>query len=1169
MGSSDFIHLHSHTMYSLLDGACRIRDIASLAQEYETEAVAMTDHGNLFGAVEFYKEMKKANLKPIIGCEVYVAIEDRFSRKAARGVPSGSNHLVLLSKNQTGYRNLVKLVSKGYLEGFYHNPRIDKGLLREHADGLICLSGCLSGEVAHLISEEGYPAARKAVLEYREIFGDDYFLEIQRHGIPREDKVNKGLLKLHKDLGIPLVATNDSHFLRRDDHTAHDVLICVQTGKTLSDANRLRYSQEVYFKSPGEMKELFKDLPQAIENTIRIAEECNFDMIFGESVLPEFPLPDAYDRPEAYLSDLVQEGLRSRCGSITPQMAERIDYELKVIAKTGYAGYFLIVSDFVRYARENRILVGARGSAVASLVAYALGITSVNPLTYGLFFERFLNLERVSMPDFDIDIADRDRGKIINYVKKKYGAQNVCQIITFGTLGAKAAVRDVGRVLGLSFGECDTIAKLIPTDLKITLDRAIDQVPELKAMTESEGMKKDLLDHARKLEGISRHASVHAAGVIITPKPLLEYIPLYKSAKDGEVTTQFTFTQVDELGLLKMDFLGLRNLTVLDDTVQMLAEDGTHLDLDRLPFDDPATYGLFGRGDTTGVFQFESEGMREYLRKLKPDRIQDLIAMNALYRPGPMQYIDQYIARKHGKEPVTYAYPDLEPVLEETYGVITYQEQVMHVARDLAGFSMGQADILRKAMGKKIPSLLAEQKALFLHGTREREIPEKIALKIFEDMAVFAGYGFNKAHSTGYAVIAYQCAYLKANFPTFFMAANLNSEIGDIDRLVILVDACRRMGIEILPPDVNQSGVGFTPVDRKIRFGLAAIKNVGPVAMKSIVTARKEKGRFKTIFDLCESVDLKALNKRGLESLICAGGMDSLEGHRAQLVAGLDQAVEMAQSAQSDRLKGQISLFEAAMSTPAARSFSNRSLPITDEWTEPQKLAKEKEVLGLYLSGHPLSRHADELRALGVMSVKDARDVANGREVKVGGLLSEVKNHIAKNRKPMAFASLEDESGAIDLVVFPDTFEKNRDLIVPEALVLVLGKAGTNGRTSVIVDQIIPLEGARERLASAVNVHLSTGALSTKTLNEIKSLCEQYSGSCSLLLHVEPQPDRRYVIKSRTLNVAPATDLILGLGRIIGTDTAAWISSGKRRAETPMQVGGPRSRAQIRPEAHA
>ncbi|MSS73427.1 MAG: DNA polymerase III subunit alpha [Candidatus Latescibacteria bacterium] len=1144
MESSDFVHLHSHTMYSLLDGACKIGGIAAIAQEYRMPAVAMTDHGNLFGAVEFYKTIKGSGVKPIIGCEVYVAVESRFNRKSAPGGnPSGSHHLVLLVKNETGYRNLMKLVSKGYLEGFFYNPRIDKELLRQHAEGLICLSACMSGEIARLVVREGYAAAHKAALEYREIFGDDYFLEIQRHGIEGEEKINEGVLKLHKELGIPLVATNDSHFLRRDDHASHDVLICVQTGKMVADTKRLCYSQEVHFKSPDEMKELFKDLPQAIENTLRIAEQCNFDMKFGETVLPEFPLPSGYETSEDYLTALAREGLERRCGKITPELEQRLDYELDVIMKTGYAGYFLIVGDFVRHARESGILAGARGSAVASLVAYALGITSVNPLTYGLFFERFLNPERIEMPDIDIDIADRDRGKIIDYVVGKYGAKNVCQIITFGTLGAKAAVRDVGRVLGMSFGDCDAISKLIPNDLKMTLDKAIDQVPELKAMTESGGLQGQLLTHARKLEGMARHASVHAAGVVITPRPLIEYLPLYKSPKENAVITQFTYDEVMELGLLKMDFLGLRNLAVLDDTARMLAEHEVHIDLEHLPLDDKATYDLFSKGDTTGVFQFESGGMREYLQKLQPDRLEDLIAMNALYRPGPMQYIEQYIARKHGKEPVTYDHPLLESILKETYGVITYQEQVMRVARDLAGFTMGQADILRKAMGKKIASLLAEQETLFLKGAKERQISNDVARKIFQDMAVFAGYGFNKAHSTGYAFVAYQCAYLKANYPAYFMAANLNSEIGDIERLAVLIDECRRMGVEALPPDVNESGVLFKPTKGKIRFGLSAIKNVGAGAMQSIVAAREEKGRFKTIFDLCESVDLKALNKRALESLICAGGMDALEGHRAQLVAALDHAVDTAQAAQTDRIRGQISLFETAHSAPVAQAFSNHVLPRTPEWTDREKLAKEKEVLGLYLSGHPLARHAEELRALGVISVEKIKDVRDGAEVKVGGLLSEVKPHTAKNGKPMAFATLEDESGTVDLVVFPDTFEKTRDLIKPDTVLLIRGKAKINGRVSVLAEQILPLEIAREKLASAVNVHLSAQSLSPQTLNEIKSLCQQHAGACSLLFHVGSLSEQRFVIRSRTLTVAPAEELLSGLGRILGSDRAAWVSA--------------------------
>ena len=764
---AEFVHLHSHSMYSLLDGACKIDKLATRAAEWGMPAAAITDHGNLFGAVDFYRAMKEVDVKPIIGCEVYCAIGSRFEKKPARGVPSGSNHLVLLAKNTRGYYNLVKLVSAGYMEGFYYHPRIDKELLREHSEGLVCLSGCLSGEVPHLIEREGVPAAMSAVEEFLDIFGEDYYLEIQRHGIDREPRINDGLIRLHREMGVPLVATNDSHFLGADDHEAHAVLVALQTGKTLNDPGRMCYPTDVYFKSADEMHTLFSDMPHAVERTLEIAEKSNIELVFGNYLAPEFPLPAEFESADEYLKHLAREGLERRFDPITQNLRNRLEFELDLIVRMGFAGYFLIVWDYVNYAKEHGISVGpGRGSCAGSLAAYSLRITDLDPMKYNLLFERFLNPERVSLPDIDIDFSDKKRDQVIKYVTEKYGENNVCQIITFGTMKAKAVIRDVGRVHDMSFGEVDRIAKLVPNDLKMTLDKAIKQVPELQQMADGGGPEAHLIRHARALEGLARHASVHAAAVIIAPDDLTNFVPLYKAPKDGKVTTQFDGPTCQDIGLLKMDFLGLKELSLADETVDLIRKNEPAFDLTKIPEDDIKTLDLFGRGDTVGVFQFESPGMREYLVQLKPDCIEDIIAMNALYRPGPMQHIPNFVARKHGQEEVVYDHPKLEPILKDTYGIMVYQEQVMQGVQVLAGFTLGQADILRDAMGKKKPEEMARQKDAFIGGCETHGVDPKLAQKIFANIEVFAGYAFPKAHAAAYAIVAYRNGYPQSKLPS-------------------------------------------------------------------------------------------------------------------------------------------------------------------------------------------------------------------------------------------------------------------------------------------------------------------------------------------------------------------------------------------------------------------
>jgi DNA polymerase-3 subunit alpha len=1165
MSSSNFVHLHSHTEYSLLDGASKIGSIANAAAEWQMPAVAMTDHGNLFGAIDFYRAMKDVDVKPILGCEVYCAIESRFSKKPARGVQSGSNHLVLLAQNEVGYKNLVKLVSAGYLEGFYYAPRIDKTILRKYGEGLICLSACVSGEIPHLIEREGIPAAVKAVEEYQDIFGDNFYLEIQRHGIDKELKINDGLLKLHKEMGVPLVATNDSHFLRPDDHEAHAALVAIQTGKTLDDPNRMCYPTGVYFKSADEMYELFHDLPNACERTLEIAEKCDFEMSFDESHAPDFPLPEGFDDPLTFLEHRARIGLEGRIGKIKPEYEERLKFELNVIQQTGYPGYFLILDDLVTFCKAEGIRAGGRGSAVSSLVGWALGITTVDPIEYGLVFERFLNPERISPPDIDYDIADKDRERVIEYVVEKYGRDNVCQIVTFGTMGAKAVIRDVGRVMNLPFGDVDKIAKLIPAELKMTIDKAIDQCPELKTMSEDGQTGEKLLKIARQLEGMARHCSIHAAAVVIAPKLLTELMPLYKAPKGGEVMTMYNWHHVEDLGFLKMDFLGLRNLSVIDDAVQMLKENrDLDLEIDNLPLDDADTYALFGNGDTTGVFQFESAGMKGYLTQLNPDKIGDIIAMNALYRPGPMKYIPNYIDRKNGKEEVVFYDEKMKPALEETYGIITYQEQVQRLCRDLAGFTLGKADGIRKAMGKKLAEVMEQYKAEFMDGCAANDVPRSAGEKIWADIEVFSGYGFNKAHSSGYSMVAYQCAYLKAHYPSEFMAANLNSEIGDIERLTVLIDECRKMDIEVRGPDVNHSGVRFRAIpdlegDTKgsVSMGMTAVRNVGQGAVEGIVAAREGGEAFDSLFDLCERVDLRAVNRRALEALINAGAMDELDGNRAQLMAVLDRAMEMAQNAQQDKIKGQFSLFGGEGMEDQAAIVSNTDLPELEPWIEKELLAREKEVLGFYMSGHPLDKYREDLANIGIRASSDLEGLPDGAEIQLGGMINEVKLHTDRNGRQMAFGSIEDMNGSVELVVFPDAFERVKDKLEVDALVMLHGRlSDRNSRISVQVEQLMELDEARVEMADAVNVLLAGTNLMEDKLTSLKDIAGRHLGGCSLFIHVQIDDGNRAVIRARDLKVSPTEEFLTEINDMTGART--WISSDRAKHRAPALPLDPR-----------
>ncbi|UCE05647.1 MAG: DNA polymerase III subunit alpha, partial [bacterium] len=1002
-----------------------------------------TDHGNMFGAIEFYTKAQNTGIKPIIGAEVYIAPKSRFDKTSSKGGSDASFHLILLAKNYEGYKNLMKLVSVGYLEGFYYKPRIDKEILRDYSSGLIALSACLKGEVPQMIVRNNHQAAEKSALEFKEIFKDDYYFEIHRLNIPEEEIAIKGMIELSKKVGIPIVATNDTHYLNREHAFAHEILLCLQTGKTLEEQDRMRFNtEEVYFKSPEEMKKLFKDFPEAIQNTLEVADKCHLELNLNSIHLPHYQVPESHNQLslDEYLRYLGEEGLKERYKEVTTELQARLDHELDIIKTMGYAGYFLIVKDFIDYARRKNIPVGpGRGSAAGSLVSYALRITNIDPIKYDLLFERFLNPERVSMPDIDIDFCYERREEIIKYVKKKYGEKNVTQIITFGTMAARGVIRDVGRVLKMSLAEVDKIAKMIPATIGMTLDKALEMVAELREIADRDDIHRKLIENSRILEGLARHASTHAAGVVITPSELTKYTPLFKSSQ-GDVTTQYDMKILEMIGVLKMDFLGLRTLTVIDDTLKLLQKRGITLDLDDILLDDADTYKIFCNGETIGIFQFESSGMRECLRRLKPQRLGDLIAMNALYRPGPMDMIDDFIKRKHGETKIEYLHPRLEPILKETYGVMVYQEQVMRVASELAGFSLGAADLLRRAMGKKKHELMKEQREIFVQGAAKKGIEERTANEIFDLMAKFAGYGFNKSHAAGYSLVAYQTAYLKAHYPAEFMAANMTSEINDTSRIVILIEECKRMGFNVLPPDVNESSYEFTVVGKDIRFSLGAIKNVGKNAILSILEAREKHGRFKTIFDLVQHVDSRLVNKKVMESLIQAGALDSLDGHRAQLMESIDLATTYNQRVLVHRANGQTSIFD--MADEEVR-VDQPALPTVKSGSQGEQLAREKEMLGFYFSGHPLAKYQLELKMFSRNTLDQIHSIPDKTAIKVGVIITGLKKHFDRKNRPMAFVNIEDLTGTAEMIVFADAFEKYNHILRDDSMMLVVGKVSS------------------------------------------------------------------------------------------------------------------------------
>ena len=1121
MWHSKFVNLHVHTEFSLLDGACRIKDLVTKAKKYKMPALAITDHGVMYGVIQFYKEAMKQGIKPIIGCEMYVAPGTRFDRTSKR--KETPYHLILLVKNNEGYQNLIKLVTLSYLEGFYYKPRIDKEILRKYSQGLIASSACLKGEIPQNILQNNFKKAKETALEYLEIFGEgNFYLELQKNKIPEQEIVNEKLITLSKELSIPLVATNDIHYVNKEDARAHEILLCIQTATNLSDEKRLKFStDEFYFNSPEEMEEKFKNIPEAIENTIKIAEKCNLEINFRQAHLPDFKVPPEHNI-SSYLREICFSGLKKRFSGITRELEERLNYELSVIKKMNFEPYFLIVWDFVTHAKRKGIMVGpGRGSAAGSLVAYCLNITNINPMTYGLLFERFLNPERISMPDFDIDFCYERRNEVIDYVTEKYGKDKVAQIITFGTMAARAAVRDVGRALGIPYARVDTIAKMIPWELNITIEKALKMEKRISEEMDNDEEIKDLIKNAISLEGLSRHASTHAAGIVLSEKPLTNYVPLQKTA-DGEICTQYAMAELEELGLLKMDFLGLRTLTVISNAIKIIKHTrGEEIDINNIPINDKAVYKMLSEGRTIGVFQLESEGMRDLEKKLKPENINDITALLALYRPGPLRsgMIEDFINRKRGEVSIKYPHPRLEPILKETYGVIVYQEQVMKVASELAGFSLGQADILRKAMGKKQKNVMEKQRELFIKGAQKNKIKKNIAAEVFDLIAYFAGYGFNKSHSVSYAYISYQTAYLKKNYPVEYMASLLTSIMGNSDKIPLYIRECQNMGIQILPPEINQSLVNFTVVgNESIRFGMAAVKNVGEKAIGSIIEERKKNNKYKSLFDFCQRVDLRVVNKRVIESLIRCGSFDSLGGKRSQLLAVLDEIIKRGQEYQKDKKNGQTSIFDLFEDTQKDKinHVHQYVLPDLKEFSENELLAMEKEMLGLYISQHPLKNHQKKIEDIISASSSEAINLPDGSLVILAGVINRVRKKSTKNGNLMAFISLEDLEGSIEAIIFPKVYEKNKEGIKKDELVVIEGSLDNDeGKVKLIATKLSLLKEYKKSKKNSIKYEKVKNGDEIKRLHieikyeknrsdillKLKDVFIKYPGRSKIMLH--------------------------------------------------------------------
>ncbi len=1166
MSHADFVHLHLHTEFSLLDGACRLDRLMDKAHELKFSAMAITDHGALYGAIDFYKIAREKGIKPIVGCEVYVAPGSRLEKKTGGANKDVYHHLGLLAKDETGYKNLIKLVTDAHLKGYYYKPRIDKETLAMYKDGLIAMSGCLASEIPDLIMKDQVDKARDTVDWFKQTLGaDNFYLELQNHGIPEQAKVNRHLIHWAKEFGLKLVATNDVHYVEKSHSHAHDCLVCIGTQDLLSNPKRMSagYPPEQFFlRSEEEMRARFAEVPEAVTNTVEVASKCNLELqVDGKNLhFPVFHPPEHFTR-EGYLRKLLAEGLHTRYGiharaegekfivekvddpKILPTfkdseeeavklILDRLELELKVIEKTGFLSYFLIVGDFVRHGRANGISCVARGSAAGSLVTYLLEIANVDPIRYGLLFERFLNPERVNPPDIDIDFADDRRADVIEYVREKYGRDAVAQIITFGTLGAKSVVRDVGRVMGLSYGEGDRLAKMIPTDLKMTLEKALKQSPELKTAYETEDVTRELIDTALILEDLTRNSSVHAAGVVIGDQPLVNLLPL-KEDEDGTLVTQYAMNPVGDLGLLKMDFLGLKTLTVIRNACEMAKRtQGVDINIDHLPLDDKKTYDLLNRAETLGVFQLESGGMRDLCRKFQISSIEHITALVALYRPGPMDLIPDFIKRRHGEVTIEYPHPLLEPIARETYGILIYQEQVMQATQILAGFTLGAADILRRAMGKKKVEEMQKQRDKFVKGCAEKnKIPKAKADQIFDLLEKFAGYGFNKSHAAAYAIVAYQTAYLKANYPVEFFCAMMTNDMADTEKLSKYIDEAREFGIEVLQPDVNESGLFFEPgastkADKKtIRFGMAAVKNVGEATVQSVLKERSENGKFKSLSDLCERVETRALNRRVLEALIKCGACDCFGQTRATMFAQIDRALARAAGIQSDKQKGQSSLFGTLEEKVQAKNGEEKSLP---EWPQHELLAYEKELLGFYVTGHPLTPFAPILKKYALSTTRQLEGLPNRSMTRIGGLIAAVQNGVSKKSgKPYSMVTLEDLEGTVQILCMNENYDKFRALLQVNKAVLVIGEVNTGDeRPKIFPQEMMALEDAPKKFTKQVHFRLQAAHLQPEQLESVRELTTAHPGKCPLFLcFMQPGGEVVFVETSDRFSVAPSLKL--------------------------------------------
>ena len=1182
-----FTHLHVHTEYSLLDGAARIGDLVARAKELGMTSLAITDHGVMFGVIDFYRECKKQGIRPVIGCEVYTAARTLFDKDAERDKRMG--HLVLLAKNNQGYKNLMKIVSEGYRHGFYYKPRIDKNVLRQYHEGLIALSACLAGEIPHRLLNGDYEGAKKEALEMLDIFGEgNFYLELQDQGLEEEARILPDMKRLHAETGIPFVATNDSHYVRQEDAVAQDILMCIQMGTTVDEENRMRFSNDqFYLKSEDEMRKIFASIPEACDNTEKIAQQCDVTFTFGELHLPDFQAPEGLTKPE-YLRKLCEKGLAERYpeaeGEDLADLQERLNYELSTIENMGYVEYFLIVWDFINYAKENHIMVGpGRGSAAGSIVAYTLRITDIDPIKYGLIFERFLNPERVSMPDIDIDFCYERRGEVIDYVTRKYGEDKVSQIITFGTMKAKQAVRDVGRVLNVSYPETDAIAKAIPFALKMTIDKALEMSPELKAKYEGDETTRKVIDMARAIEGMPRHASTHAAGVVISRDSIDEYVPLYLA--DKGLSTQFNMTTIEELGLLKMDFLGLRNLTIIRDALAMIEKDhGVKIDFSRMEYDDPKVYEIIAKGNTEGIFQLESGGMTQFMKNLKPDCFEDIVAGISLYRPGPMASIPTYIENKKHPHNIAYIHKSLEPILSVTYGCLVYQEQVMQIVRDLGGYSYGRSDLVRRAMSKKKMDVMLEEKEYFIHGKIDDDgnveiagcvrngVPEDAAEEIFNQMVSFAEYAFNKSHAAAYAVLAYETGYLKVHYPAEFMAALMTSVTGDANSISKYMRNCQEMGIPVLPPDVNESDKKFSVTDGKIRFGLSGVKNVGDGVIDAIIEARETKGIPSDIFRFIENLDVHKINKKAIESLIKAGALDCFDPNRAAHIGIYESLIESAQSSAKKNIEGQLSLFQLAADTMEESNVVNQ-LPAVKNFEKSVLLAQEKEMLGVYLTDHPLREFEEQIAKMTTVTAQDLADVMDseengsqhsfvrdGMQAVMAGIITGKKTLITKNNKMMAFLNIEDLYGAVEIVVFPNIYDRYSSTLQEDAIISVTGSINfkEGEMPKLLAENIVDLRELKdaipENAAKDMPEKFGSGRLSAKAarqpqglikiklpqgmdkdeiLEQIRQVMRSHPGECQTIIYL---PEGGSFRTDESLWVVPDRDFQQKITDLVGTE---------------------------------